>query len=163
MPKARKRLQVWIDGERCEGRSTDVFIAALERLGLERIELLPIRVSGLPIVVSVRPERADLYTEHWGKYVRTCTSGAEKHSLLARIATHLPEHRIEVTLTDPTEELLGYTPDANERSVRLVLTSVHDPEETSAVSERCNAAIARALRARSSEILILSIVDERLE
>jgi len=108
MPKARKRLQVWIDGERCEGRSgAHVFIAALERLGLERIELLPIRVSGLPIVVSVRPQRADLYTEHAGKYVRTCTSGAEKHSLLQRIATHLPEHKIEVRLTDPAEDLLA--------------------------------------------------------
>jgi hypothetical protein len=40
------------------------------------------------------------------EYVRTCTSGAEKHSLLARIATHLPEYKIEVKLTDSTEELL---------------------------------------------------------
>ena len=37
------------------------------------------------------------------------------------------------------------------------------PDETSAVSERCNAAIARAPHARSSDMLTLSIVDEKPE
>ena len=103
-----KLLDVSVDGDRCVGRSSvDRYIAALERIGLEKVNELGIEISDWPIVGREAPQEAEKYRYSHGWWVRTCLSNSEKHSILERIRRRLPDRRIVVTLMDVREELLA--------------------------------------------------------
>ena len=101
----RKHLEVVIDGRKLAGRATDVFVAALVEIGLERIAGQHITLSGQPLVSDVPPSRSFRQRGKW--YVATHSDTAEKHSVLVRLKERLGLANIDVRLTEAAEELLA--------------------------------------------------------
>ena len=96
-----KRLRVeFPDGTVvCENKATDTFVQVIQRIGLERVSELPLRLSGCPLVSARKYESARTVRELDGYFIATHSSTEGKATCIQQIADTL-QMDISVSVLD---------------------------------------------------------------
>ncbi len=96
-----KRLRVeFPDGTVvCENKATDTFVQVIQRIGLERVSELPLRLAGCPLVSARKYESARAVRELDGYFIATHSSTEGKATCIQQIADIL-QMDISVSVID---------------------------------------------------------------
>lgn len=94
---SRRVLEVVWNGSRLPGKSaTDVYVAALCKIGLERVAKEQLSLSGAPLVSRKDEARASRYCHGW--YVATHSDTPEKYSVLQHLKERLGVNQMVIRL-----------------------------------------------------------------